>query len=134
MFRIRNEQFRAIQRQLEDNFVAAMMKQLQSEHAPVVAGIPDPALKSRVARSIAKGREYGFTLPASLFGFLIFSFEVGPEFDRHPAFKSALRNTRHYRDQVARIEAIFHLVTDQQWKEAQDQYSALAWQAPERTQ
>jgi multimeric flavodoxin WrbA len=117
----------AFQPLAEKTMVERLLIFLRTSHAPAVAHLLDDTLRRRIRGAVAKGRSYGFTWETALMGFLIFMFEVGPNFDAYPTFKSALEETREIADENSRIREIFSRVTDQDWEAAQSEPSELLW-------
>jgi hypothetical protein len=106
----------------EDAFVERVGEHVRATFPALVADLSPEALYRRVRYGIARGRGHGFTWGSSLTGFVDLAFSVGPRFDEHPAFALALALAKlpiAEEDENGRIYAIYDLVTDTDWREAQ---------------
>jgi len=111
----------------EQGFVERLEAFLIEEHARAVEGLTPQQLRRRVLASIARGRAHGFTWETALAAFAVMMFEMGPEFDRLPAFVRALKIRPPHEGQ--RIAAIYDNTTDEDWTAARALGGANAWAA-----
>lgn len=111
--------------QAERAFEQDIMALLRTQYPEALGGLPGALLRQRVQRALYQGRTHGFTWQSALTGFTMMMFELGPNFDQHPAFHSALRIP--HPDEDERLRLICLAVDDQAWREAQAFADPSAW-------
>ena len=125
MLTIRKSQMKVFQREAERNFLDAVLEQLRSSHAAVIKDVEDDILRKRVAYGIARAREYGLTWKTNLTTFVMLMFDLGPEFDRHPAFFRCLNNVKVEPDK--RMGVLIKEMTEDDWQIARQRQIAAQW-------
>jgi hypothetical protein len=86
----RREQLHQMVGSSEPMLTLAIRNQVQQEHASVVDGLPLDLLDEMIDGSLRAAREYGLKAPPHLATFVLWCFEFGPEFHRHPAIRAIL--------------------------------------------
>lgn len=101
---------------------------LQEEAPGELEGLSLDLVMQLVANGITRARSHGLTQESAIQDFVLLMFEVAPNFDQHPAFAKALRDTAEEAiDEDARIHAILERVTVEEWNQAADRYDENAW-------
>jgi hypothetical protein len=116
MLKISREQIALLAPAVEQGFEQRVIDYLYEHHTGAVDGLSPQRLRERVRAALSKARRHGFDWQSALVGFTVLVFELGPHFDRHPAFRRAL--AIRLPDQNRRIAAIYANVTDEDWVEA----------------
>lgn len=126
---IRKSQMEALQDAAEKKFVHAVMEYLREHESDEVAPLTDAVLEERVRFAITRAESYGFTWQSAIVGFVAMMFQVGPDFDRHPAFAKALeiQRTSGEENEDERVVLIFEHVTDEEWDDAQAKSDTSVW-------
>jgi hypothetical protein len=96
--------------------------------ARVIRGIPKAVLRRRIAHGVEKGRSYGLTWEYSLTVFVAHMIVINPGFDEHPAVQRVLHDPGLEPDK--RIDALYVLVTDDEWDAAGVQRDPKAYWQP----
>lgn len=125
LYRMRPGQMAAFQAQARRGFEADVLDWLRAHQADSLEGLPAELLPGRVRMAISRARVHGYTWQSSIATFVALMFELGPNFDRHPAFEQALRAP--IEDENARILAVFDQVTDEDWEDAQEFSDPSLW-------
>lgn len=133
---IRKSQMEALADAAEKHFVHRVMEYLREHESDEVAPLTDAVLEERVRFAIAHAQAYGFTWQSAIVGFVAMMFQVGPDFDRHPAFARALEMQRKSGEENEndRVGLIFEHVTDAEWDDAQANSDASVWPDRQRWQ
>ena len=113
------------QQQAERNFIDSVVKQLRTDHAEVVQDIPEDKLYKRVEYGIQRAREYGLTWENNLATFVILMFEIGPGFDKFPAFSEYLTDKTVEPDE--RMDVLLSETTELDWENAQEASANTGW-------
>jgi len=125
MLRIREEQMELFQQQAEINFIDSVVKHLRTDYAEVVNDIPDDKLYKRVEYGIQRAREYGLTWKNNLNAFVTLMFEIGPDFDRFPAFEKYLTDESTLPNK--RMGVLLRETTEVDWQNAQQASAPNNW-------
>ena len=122
---ITGKQMEALGRDAERDLEARIADHLRERHPGAVAALTAQALQLRIRASLARGRSHGLTWQSALAGFTVLMFELGPEFDRQPAFARAL--AIRLPDENARIKAVYANTGDEDWAAARALADPRAW-------
>jgi hypothetical protein len=135
MLKIRPEQLKVFQPVAEAAFEQRVVEYLRENHDDEVVILPageyqvkdldDGTLLKMVRTGIARARSYGMTWESNLTTFAIVMVVVAPNFDDHPLIRRVLNDDRIEPDQ--RIEQLWRLTEEENWKTAEDSYEARAW-------
>jgi hypothetical protein len=135
MLKIRPEQLKVFQPVAEAAFERRVVEYLRENHDDEVVILPageyqvkdldDGTLLKMVRTGIARARSYGMTWESNLTTFAIVMVVVAPNFDDHPLIQRVLNDDRIEPDQ--RIEQLWRLTEEENWKTAEDSYEARAW-------
>jgi hypothetical protein len=125
MLKIRKEQMSVFQQQAERNFIDSVVKQLRTDHVETVQDIPEDKLYKRVEYGTQRAREYGLTWENNLATFVILMFEIGPDFDKFPAFHKYLTDETVEPDE--RMEVLLSETTELDWEDAQEGSDQTKW-------
>lgn len=111
-----------------DDLVNRTIEFLQEEAPEELAGLSLDLVAQLVASGIARASSHGLTQESAIQDYVLLMFEVAPNFDQHPAFAKALRDTAAEGvDEDARIHAILERVTVEEWNQAAENYDENAW-------
>ena len=126
---IRKSQMEALQDAADKQFVHRVMEYLREHEPGEVAALTDAVLEERVRFAMGRAHAYGFTWQSAIVGFVAMMFQVGPDFERHPAFAKALESQRNSGEtnEDDRMVLIFEHVTDEEWDDAQAKSDATCW-------
>jgi hypothetical protein len=101
---------------------------LQEEAPEELQGLSLDLVMRLVSNGIERARSHGLTQESAIQDFVLLMFEVAPNFDQHPAFAKALRDTADQGiDEDARIHSILERVTVEEWNQAAEGYDENAW-------
>lgn len=74
-----------------DSMLLTATRQLVvAEHGYIVNGLPADLLDEMIRNALATARSLGLQSPPDCAAFVLWSFEFGPEFHRHPAVQALL--------------------------------------------
>lgn len=85
MLIIRRGQMAAIERAVWSSFVDRVARHVHTQFVETTAGMEWPILRKRMEATLARARQYGFTLDQDLLRFAELSFKLGETFDRDNA-------------------------------------------------
>lgn len=122
---IRTEQMAALHAHAESVFEDRVMEMLRHSHSDAIEGLDARFLRARVKLALERGRAHGFTWQSALAGFCAMMLELGPGFDRHPAFARSL--DIRLSDENDRICVIYDNLTDEDWESAQALGALPGW-------
>lgn len=125
--RISKAQQQSFRELAEVAFEKRVCQHVRASFPALVVHLGPDALAARVRDALARGRHLGFTWQSSLTGFVDLSFAVGLGFEHQPAFAAALAYPDD--DENGRIYAVYDLVSDEEWAEAQAALGERAWAA-----
>jgi len=125
MLRIRQEQMDIFQQQAEINFIDSVVKHLRTDHAEIVKDIPEDKLYKRVEYGIKRAREYGLSWKNNLNAFVTLMFDIGPDFDRFPAFQKYLTDESVLPNK--RMGVLLRETTEIDWQNAQQASTSNNW-------
>lgn len=92
-------------------------------HARAMAGLDEFEREHRVSVALDRGWSYGLRSDRARIGFVGLMLELGPDFDRHPAFIEKLCEPIVDGDEDRFMRRLWDDVSDEAWLEA--------WSAPE---
>jgi hypothetical protein len=101
------------------------VENLRTNHAAAVKDIPEDTLYKRVEYGIQRAREHGLSWKNNLNAFVTLMFEIGPDFDRFPAFKNFLTDEGVPPNE--RMELLLQETTDVDWQNAQKASAPNNW-------
>lgn len=127
MLKIRDSQLDAFKPSGDDEVLDFVVEHLECEHRRLVASIPPEDLREMAANGIRRARSHGFSTAADLAAFVAIMFVIAPNFDEHPAIRSALRDDSDRPGD--RFDRVFDRAPDSAWAEAERDYDADAWLA-----
>ena len=127
MIKISASQLEHFDKLAEQGFVQRLESFIVQHHAEAIGSMSAHQLRHCVVSSIARARSHGFTWEVALTDCTVMMFEIGPGFDRHPAFARAL--DIRLPNEVERIKAIYDNTTDDDWDDARARSGATAWAA-----
>jgi hypothetical protein len=81
MFKIRNEQARALTTLVRDNFEERAVRHLRDHEPAETAACSDAELRRRVRQGTPRAGKYGLTTEQQVMAFVDVTYLVGPEFD-----------------------------------------------------
>ena len=125
MLRIRQEQMDIFQQQAEINFIDSVVKHIRTDHAEIVQDISEDKLYKRVEYGIQRAREYGLSWRNNLNAFVTLMFEIGPDFDRFPAFQKFLTDENVLPNK--RMGVLLRETTDLDWQNARQASAPDNW-------
>lgn len=123
---LRTAQVEAIAAAAETSFIQDLAKKVRSGHAEAAGNLDDAELERRLRIGVARARSHGARLQSALGLFVALMFEIGPNFDQHPAIRDALRSGPEQPDD--RVLTLPDRVSEPHWVEAQERADASAWQ------
>lgn len=123
--RIRREQLQRIVADSREMLRLAIRWLVGQEHPSVVAGVPDDLLDEMIGNALAAANGYGLQAPQDLAAFVLWCFEFGPEFHRHPAIQAVLADPG-----VApgdKVEAVIERVPEEAWRACEAAIHRMTW-------
>ena len=126
MLVIRQEQFEAIIKGTEEDFVNYLIGYVQSNHSEAIKGRDDKTLREMIRGGIKRAESHQITKVADTQKFVGKMFEVAPNFDEQPEIKAVLDDQTIAPDKrIEKLQSPF--ITDEVWAEAKNNCSEKAW-------
>lgn len=126
LLQLRDPQLRLCGEAIDRDLVKVIYWHLRNHHARPVQFLDRGMLESRIQLAIAKARRYSFGTVSDLAGFTALMFELAPNFDEHPSFRSVLMDPAIPPE--AKLRRLSQTITDREWKEAMSLYDRDFWQ------
>jgi hypothetical protein len=114
MLVIRKEQMAIFQLEAERTFVDKVLEKVCTRYADTIRDVEIGILRKRVTHGIARAHEYGLTWMNNLTIFVMLMFDLGPEFDRYPAFNRCLTDVNLEPDE--RMKVLLKETTQDDWR------------------
>jgi len=126
MLVIRQEQIDALIKGTDEEFVEFLVGHAKEEFPDKTAERDDETLRIMVRGGIKRAESHGFTTAEDITAFISIMFEIAPNFDEQPQIKTVLDDEKFPPED--RIERLWSpLVTEEEWEEAEKNYSEDAW-------
>lgn len=122
---LRDSQLRQCGEAIERDLIKVISWHLRNHHSRCVQYLSKETLEERVSYAIAKGRQYSLYTVADLAGFAALMFELAPNFDEHPSFRSVLADPTIPGD--VKMRRLSQVISDQEWQEAVLMYDRNYW-------
>ena len=116
MFVIRNEQIEALQRQLDERFVAQVAEHLRRHKKRSVERFGTVELRRCVRIGLARARSHGLVSGPDLTTFIVLMFFIAPNFDEIEPMRSCLREESL--SPGNRLKLLLSRATEEDWKRA----------------
>lgn len=125
LIELRDSQLRQCGEAIERDLIKVISWHLRNHHARSVQFLSKETLEERVSYAIAKGRQYSLLTVADLAGFAALMFELAPNFDEHPSFRSVLMDPSIPGE--VKMRRLSQVIGDQEWREAVMMYDRSYW-------
>jgi hypothetical protein len=125
LLQLRSAQLEECSEAIDRDLVKVIYWHLRNHHAKAVQHLDSTLLKSRVRFAILKARRYGLATISDLAGFSALMFELAPNFDDHPSFRSVLEDPGLPAE--AKLRRLSQSITDREWDEALRLYDRSFW-------
>jgi len=116
MLRIRPEQLRAFQADLNHRFSEKLLPAIRDHFPTATTDIDNPALLARLQQVIGRAQAYGLTEDRDISAFVKLTFASGQYFDRYGPFQEILTNADIAPD--LRIGRLLATASRNDWKMA----------------
>lgn len=116
MFQLRRLQLDVCAGAAEPAFEKAVMSHLREHHSSALNNAPDAILQKRVRFGLARARRHGLSLQNDLTAFVVYMFQIAPNFDEHPPIRNVLSDATAEPD--SRMDLLLERVTGQDWVDA----------------
>jgi len=126
LLQLRDPQLRMCGEAIDRDLVKVIYWHLRNHHARAVQFLDKNVLENRIQFAIAKARRYALGTVSDLAGFTALMFELAPNFDDHPSFRSVLLDPTVPPE--AKLRRLSQTITDREWKEAMSLYDRAFWQ------
>jgi hypothetical protein len=110
---------------IERDLVRVIYWHLRIYHSKAVQFLDKTALQERIHHAIARARSHGLGAISDLAGFAALMFELAPNFDEHPAFRSVLNDGSISSE--LKLKKLSNVITDREWNEAARLYDRDFW-------
>lgn len=121
----RREQFQQLVGGSEPMLRVAIRNQVQQEHAPVVQGLPPDLLDEMIDGALRAARGYGLQAPPDLATFVLWCFEFGPEFHRHPTIRAVFTDGEIPGEQ--KIATVLQRTPEEAWRACEAALHHMTW-------
>ena len=126
MLIVRQEQFEAIIKGTEEDFVNYLFGFVQSNHAEAAAKRDDLILREMIRGGIKRAESHQITKVEDTQNFIAKMFEIAPNFDEHAEIKAVLDDENIAPDK--RLEQLQSpVISDEIWEKAKSNYAEDAW-------
>ncbi len=125
LLELRDSQLRQCGEAIERDLVKVISWHLRNHHSRSVQFLSKETLEERVGYAIAKGRQYSLLTVADLAGFAALMFELAPNFDEHPTFRSVLADPTIPGE--IKMRRLSQVIGDREWREAFKMYDRNYW-------
>ena len=122
---IRPEQKEVFSAANEDQVAAAIARDLEANHPPVVSGIPPERLKLMIRSGMGRAKSHGLMKKYTVALFVEVMFLVAPNFDEYPPVAYIFRRQDLRPDD--RMDLVVDTLTDPQWESVRRRSDPLAW-------
>ena len=112
----------------EDAFERRIARHLRDHHADALYGVSNDVLLRMVRAGVVRARSHSLSWESSIMTFVALMFEVAPDFDEHPAIRSALRDAATVPDE--RLAVAVDRLAPHVWQEASSRADLRAWFGP----
>jgi Domain of unknown function (DUF4123) len=126
LLQLRDPQLRLCGEAIDRDLVKVIYWHLRNHHSRSVQFLDKAVLENRIQFAIAKARRYSLGTVSDLAGFTALMFELAPNFDEHPSFRSVLLDPSVPPE--AKLRRLSQTITDKEWKEAMGLYDRSFWQ------
>jgi hypothetical protein len=126
LLQLRDAQLRQCGEAIDRDLVKVIYWHLRNHHPKSVQFLEKPMLEDRITFAIAKARRYALGTVSDLAGFTALMFELAPNFDEHPSFKSILVDPTLAPE--SKLRRLSQVITDREWREAMSLYDRSFWQ------
>lgn len=127
LLQLRDPQLRLCGEAIDRDLVKVIYWHLRNHHARAVQFLEKSVLEDRIQFAITKARRYALSTVSDLAGFTALMFELAPNFDEHPSFRSVLADPSIPPE--GKLRRLSHTITDREWKEALSLYDRGFWQS-----
>ena len=126
MLIVRQEQFEAIIKGTEEDFVNYLFDFVQSNHTEAAAKRDDKILREMIRGGIKRAASHQITKVEDTQNFIAKMFEIAPNFDEQAEIKAVLDEQNISPDK--RIEKLQSpVISDDVWEKAKSNYKENAW-------
>lgn len=126
LLQLRDGQLQMCGEAIDRDLIRVIYWHLRNHHARSVQFLSKEILQDRIGFAIAKARRYSLGSVADLAGFTALMFELAPNFDEHPSFKSILVDPALSSEN--KLRRLSQVVTEREWQEAMNLYDRSFWQ------
>lgn len=127
---LRDAQLKACAEAIDRDLVKVIYWHLRNHHAKAVQYLDKAVLEGRIHFSITKARRYALGSVADLAGFTALMFELAPNFDEHPSFRSVLMDPAVPPE--GKMRRLSQVISDREWNEALSLYDRSFWASLKR--
>jgi hypothetical protein len=125
LLHLRDAQLRKCGEAIDRDLVKVIYWHLRNHHAKSVQFIEKNVLEERIKYAVQKARSYSLGTVSDLAGFTALMFELAPNFDEHPSFRSVLHDPSIPPE--GKLKKLSQVITDREWGEASRLYDRGFW-------
>jgi hypothetical protein len=125
LLQLKSHQLRLCGEAIDRDLVKVIYWHLRNHHAKSVQFIDKSVLEGRIKFAIRKARAYSLGTVSDLAGFAALMFELAPNFDDHPSFRSVLMDASIPPE--IKMRRLSQVITDREWHEAARLFDRNFW-------
>ncbi len=125
LVQLRDSQLKLCAEAIDRDLVKVLYWHLRNHHSRPVQFIDRGHLEARLKVAIRRARHYGLGTISDLAGYAALMFELAPNFDQHPSFRSVLEDPSLSGD--TKMRKLSQTISDQEWSQAAALYDREYW-------